>query len=149
MKEQLYAKIFKWASIVLLVTSVVLLLVSFPKFNGPGEEGAVALLLNWAYIMLGLALVSVLLVGLVITAFNSPKSLIKILLVAVGVAIVVGVAYLLAPGQQPIAYNGPAVSPKDLALTETVINLAYILGGAAVLSIIVAEVAGIFRGKKA
>ncbi len=149
MKEQLYAKIFKWASIVLLVTSVVLLLVSFPKFNGPGEEGAVALLLNWAYIMLGLALVSVLLVGLVITAFNSPKSLIKILLVAVGVAIVVGVAYLLAPGQQPIAYNGPAVSPKDLALTETVINLAYILGGAAVLSIIVAEVAGAFRGKKA
>ena len=149
MKEQLYAKIFKWASIVLLVTSVVLLLVSFPKFNGPGEEGAVALLLNWAYIMLGLALVSVLLVGLVITAFNSPKSLIKILLVAVGVAIVVGVAYLLAPGQQPIAYNGPAVSPKDLALTETVITLAYILGGAAVLSIIVAEVAGIFRGKKA
>ncbi len=149
MKEQLYAKIFKWASILLLVTSVVLLLVSFPKFNGPGEDGAVALLLNWAYIMLGLALVSVLLVGLVITAFNSPKSLIKILLVAVGVAIVVGVAYLLAPGQQPIAYNGPAVSPKDLALTETVINLAYILGGAAVLSIIVAEVAGIFRGKKA
>jgi hypothetical protein len=149
MKEQLYAKIFKWASILLLVTSVVLLLVSFPKFNGPGEDGAVALLLNWAYIMLGLALVSVLLVGLVITAFNSPKSLIKILLVAVGVAIVVGVAYLLAPGQQPIAYNGPAVTPKDLALTETVINLAYILGGAAVLSIIVAEVAGAFRGKKA
>jgi hypothetical protein len=149
MKEQLYAKIFKWASIVLLVTSVVLLLVSFPKFKGPGEEGAVALLLNWAYIMLGLALVSVLLVGLVITAFNNPKSLIRILIVAVGVAAVVGIAYLLAPGQQPLAYNGPAVSARDLALTETVINLAYILGGAAILSIVVAEVAGAFRGKKA
>jgi len=149
MEKQLYAKIFKWTSLVLLVASVVLLLVAFPKFGGSGEEGAVSMLLNWAYIMLGLALVAVLIVGLVITAVNNPKSLIKILLVAVGVVVVVGIAYLLAPGQQPLAYNGPVVSKTDLALTETVLNLAYILGGAAILSIVVAEIVGAFRGKKA
>ena len=149
MEKQLYAKIFKWTSIVLLVVSVVLLLVAFPKFGGAGEEGAVATLLNWAYIMLGLALVSVLLVGLIVTATNNPKSLIRILLVVVGVVVVVGIAYLLAPGQQPLAYNGPVVGKTDLALTETVLNLAYILGGAAILAIVVAEVAGAIRGKKA
>ncbi|MBO4434741.1 MAG: hypothetical protein J5769_04725 [Bacteroidales bacterium] len=149
MKEQLYAKIFKWASIVLLVVSVALLVWAFLAGFKADEGNAVELMLKWAYLMLGLALASVLLVGLILTAFNNPKSLIRILLVAVGVAVVVGVAYLLAPGQQPLAYNGPAVSAKDLALTETVINLAYILGGAAILSIVVAEIAGAFRGKKA
>ena len=149
MKEQLYAKIFKWTSALLLVVSVVLLVWAFVAGFKANEDNAVELMLKWAYVMLGLALVSVLLVGLVLTAINNPKSLIRILLVAVGVAVVVGVAYLLAPGQQPLAYNGPVVSKSDLALTETVLNLAYILGGAAILAIVVAEVAGIFRGKKA
>ena len=149
MKEQLYAKIFKWASILLLVVSVALLVWAFLAGFKADEDKAVQLMLTWAYIMLGLALVSVLIVGLVITALNNPKSLIRILLVVVGAAAVVGVAYLLAPGQQPLAYNGPAVSATDLALTETVLNLAYILGGAAILSILVAEIAGAIRGKKA
>jgi len=149
MKEQLYAKIFKWASALLLVGSVALLVWAFVAGFKADEGKAVELMLYWAYGMLGLALVAVLLVGLVLTTVNNPKSLIRILLVAVGVAVVVGAAYLLAPGQQPLAYNGPAVSAKDLALTETVINLAYILGGAAILSIVVAEIAGAFRGKKA
>lgn len=149
MKEQLYAKIFKWASAVLLVCSVALLVWAFVAGFKANEDNAVELMLYWAYCMLGLALVAVLLVGLIITAVNRPKSLIRILLVAVGVVVVAGVAYLLAPGQQPLAYNGPVVSATDLALTETVLNLAYIMGGAAILSIIIAECASIFRGKKA
>ena len=149
MEKQLYAKIFKWTSVVLLVVSVVLLVWAFLAGFKKDEGAAVELMLKWAYVMLGLALVAVLLVGLILTAVNNPKSLIKILLVVVGVAVVVGIAYLLAPGQQPLAYNGPVVGKTDLALTETVLNLAYILGGAAVLSIIVAEIVGAIRGKKA
>ena len=149
MEKQLYAKIFKWTSVVLLVVSVALLVWAFLAGFKKDEGAAVELMLKWAYVMLGLALVAVLLVGLILTAVNNPKSLIKILLVVVGVAVVVGIAYLLAPGQQPLAYNGPVVGKTDLALTETVLNLAYILGGAAVLSIIVAEIVGAIRGKKA
>ena len=92
MEKQLYAKIFKWVSWALLIVSVVMLLVAFPKFGGAGEEGAVTMLLNWAYVMLGLALAAVLLVGLYITATNNPKGLIKIGLVILGACVVVLIA---------------------------------------------------------
>jgi hypothetical protein len=149
MEKQLYAKIFKWVSWALLIISVVLLLVAFPKFGGPGEEGAVTMLLNWAYVMLGLALVSVLCVGLYVSAVTNPKSLIKIGIVLVGAVVIVLVAYLLASGAQPLAYNGPTPSDSELKLTDTVLNLAYGLGIAAVVAIIVGEVMSAIRNKKA
>ena len=116
MEKQLYAKIFKWVSWALLIVSVVLLLVAFPKFGGGDakEEGAVTMLLNWAYVMLGLALVSVLCVGLYVSAVTNPKSLITIGIVIVGAVVVVLVAYLLASGSQPLAYNGPEPSAGEL-----------------------------------
>ena len=52
MERQLYAKIFKWVCWALLIVSVGLLVFAFPKFGGAGEEGAVTLMLNWAYIIL-------------------------------------------------------------------------------------------------
>ena len=149
MEKQLYAKIFKWVSWALLIISVVLLLVAFPKFGGAGEEGAVTMLLGWAYAMLALALVSVICVGLYVTATTNPKSLIKIGIVLVGVVVVVLVAYLLASGSQPLAYNGPTPSDSDLKLTDTVLNLAYGFGAAAILAIIVGEVMSAVRNKKA
>ena len=149
MEKQLYANIFKWVSWALLIISVVLLLVAFPKFGGAGEEGAVTMLLGWAYAMLGLALVSVLCVGLYVSAVTNPKSLIKIGIVLVGAVVVVLVAYLAASGAQPLAYNGPTPSDKELKLTDTVLNLAYGLGIVAVLSIVVGEVMSAIRNKKA
>ena len=149
MENQLYAKIFKWVSWALLIISVVLLLIAFPKFGGAGEEGAVSMLLGWAYAMLGLALVAVLCVGLYVSAVTNPKSLIKIGLVIVGTVVVVLVAYLLASGAQPLAYNGPTPSDSDLKLTDTILNLTYGLGIAAILAIVVGEVMGAIRNKKA
>ena len=149
MEKQLYAKIFKWVSWALLIVSVVMLLVAFPKFGGAGEEGAVTMLLNWAYVMLGLALCAVLLVGLYITATNNPKGLIKIGIVILGTCAVVFIAYLLASGAQPLAYNGPTPSDGELKLTDTVLNLTYGLGILAILAIIVGEVVGLIRNKKA
>ena len=149
MEKQLYAKIFKWVSWALLIVSVVLLLVAFPKFGGGDakEEGAVTMLLNWAYVMLGLALVSVLCVGLYVSAVTNPKSLITIGIVIVGAVVVVLVAYLLASGSQPLAYNGPEPSAGELKLTDTVLNLTYGLGIAAILAIIVGEIMGFIRKK--
>ena len=151
MEKQLYANIFKWVSWALLIVSVVLLLVAFPKFGGGDakEEGAVTMLLNWAYVMLGLALVSVLCVGLYVSAVTNPKSLITIGIVIVGAVVVVLVAYLLASGSQPLAYNGPEPSAGELKLTDTVLNLTYGLGIAAILAIIAGEIMGVIRNKKA
>jgi len=149
MEKQLYANIFKWVSWALLIVSVVLLLVAFPKFGGGDakEEAAVTMLLNWAYVMLGLALVSVLCVGLYVSAVTNPKSLITIGIVIVGAVVVVLVAYLLASGSQPLAYNGPEPSAGELKLTDTVLNLTYGLGIAAILAIIVGEIMGFIRKK--
>jgi len=105
------------------------------------------MLLNWAYVMLGLALVSVLCVGLYVSAVTNPKSLITIGIVIVGAVVVVLVAYLLASGSQPLAYNGPEPSAGELKLTDTVLNLTYGLGIAAILAIIVGEIMGFIRKK--
>jgi hypothetical protein len=66
----------------------------------------------------------------------------------VGVAALCLVAYLLAKGNPAVAYNGPAVSAGTLKLTDTILNLTYIVGGAAIVAIIVGEVRMAIASKK-
>jgi hypothetical protein len=60
------------------------------------------------------------------------------------------VAYFLASGAPAIGFTG-ATPPtaSELKLTDTVLNLTYILGAGAVLAIIVGEVISAIRTKKA
>ena len=138
-------KIIKWGMIVLILVSVALLIWGFSRhFAG----GAVDVLLRWTYIMLGLALFSVIVVGLIVSVKNNPKSLIKLGIILAGVALICLIAYLLAKGDPAVAYNGPAVSGSTLKLTDTVLNLTYITGGAAILAIIVGEIRMAIASKK-
>ena len=93
-------------------------------------------------LMLGLALASWVLVGLVLMAKNNPKSPIKVGVILVAAAAISFVAYLLAPGNPAVGREN--VSPADtvatLKLTDTVLNLTYFAAAAAVLAIIVGEV---------
>ena len=98
--------------------------------------------------MLGLALFSVIVVGLIVSTVNNPKSLIKLGIILVGVAAVCLIAYLLAKGDPAMAYNGPEVSSGTLKLTDTILNLTYIVGGAAILAIIVGEIRMAIASKK-
>ena len=99
------------------------------------NEGPVNLLLRYSYFLLIAAVVILLGLALIQSAKNNPKSLIKALLVIVGIAALVAIAYALASGD-------PAVNVKTqpsstwLKLTDTIMLLVYILGGAAVLSIL-------------
>ena len=99
------------------------------------NEGPVNLLLRYSYFLLIAAIVILLGLALIQAARNNPKSLIRAILVIVGVAALVAIAYALASGD-------PAVSVKNqpsatwLKLTDTIMLLVYILGGAAVLSIL-------------
>ena len=131
--------------VALIIASVVLLILGFA--NGFGGN-SVDTLLRWTYIMVGLALASWIVVGLVVGAINNPKSLIKIGVILVGVAALCLVAYLLAKGDPAMAYNGPAVSGGTLKLTDTILNLIYIVGSAAILSIIVGEIRMAIASKK-
>ncbi|MBO4742274.1 MAG: hypothetical protein J5533_01445 [Bacteroidales bacterium] len=98
--------------------------------------------------MLGIALFCVIVVGLIVSTKNNPKSLIKIGIILAGVAVICLIAYLLAKGDPAMAYNGPAVSGGTLKLTDTVLNLTYIAGAGAILAIIVGEIRMAIASKK-
>jgi hypothetical protein len=71
--------------------------------------------------------------------------------IGLGAAAVLGlVAYFMASGAPAIGYTG-ATPPtaSELKLTDTILNLTYILAVAAVVAIIVGEVFSAIRNKKA
>ena len=138
-------KIIKWGMLALILVSVGLLIWGFARgFAG----NAVDVLLYWTYIMLGLAVFSWVVIGLIVGTKNDPKSLVKIGIVILGVAVLCFIAYLLAKGNPALAYNGPEVSAGTLKLTDTILNLTYIVGGAAILAIIVGEVRRAIASKR-
>ncbi len=138
-------KIIKWCMIALIVVSVGLLIWGFSK---DFADNAVDVLLYWTYCMLGLAVFSWIVIGLIVGAKNNPKSLVNIGIILVGVAALCLIAYLLAKGDPAVAYNGPAVSAGTLKLTDTILNLTYIVGGAAIVAIIVGEIRMAIASKK-
>ena len=149
MENPLYAKIFKWISWALLLISVVLAVWAFTRFGGSGEGAAVETMLYWAYAMLIIALVAVLCIGLYITATTNPKSLVRIGIALAAAAVLCLVAYLLASGKPALGFTG-ATPPTagELKLTDTVLNLTYILGAGAIVAIVAGEIiSGIFNKK--
>ena len=138
-------KIFKWCMVALIIVSVALLIWGFSQnFGG----STVDTLLYWTYCMLGLALFCVIVIGLIVGAMNNPKSLVRIGIILVGVAALVLVAFVLAKGAPAVGYTGTPVSAGTLKLTDTVLNLTYIVGAAAIVAIIVGEVRMAIASKK-
>ena len=99
------------------------------------NEGPVNLLLRYSYFLLIAAVVILLGLAIIQTARNNPKGLLKALCVIVGVAALVAIAYALASGD-PVVNVKSQPSATWLKLTDTIMLLVYILGGAAVLSIL-------------
>lgn len=135
-------KFFKILMLVLILVSVGLLVWGSVVGFTTNDGKAVDVLFYWAYVMVGLAVASWVLVGLVLMAKNNPKSLIKVGIVLVVAAALAFVAYLLAPGNPAVGREN--VSPADtlatLKLTDTVLNLTYFASAAAVVAIIIGEV---------
>ena len=150
MENQKYAKLVKISLWVLLILSVVVLLWGMIKgypATVAEDNGTVDPLLYWAYIVLGIALAAVIGLGLYVTATTNPKGLIKIGIAVVGAAVLFGLCYLLASGAPAINCSKPTTA-SELKLTDTILNLAYLVGGAAILSIICGEVLMTIRNKK-
>ena len=143
-------KIFKLAMLLMIIISAAILVwgfvVGWPQL-GQEANAPVNTLLNWAYIMVGIAVFCCLIIGLVISAINNPKSLIKTLLVIVGTAAVCFIAYLLAKGAPATGREG-LDTIGTLKLTDTILNLTYIVGAAAIVAIIVGEVRMAITDKK-
>ena len=144
-----YSKIFKWLMIALIVVSVVLLVLGFVKGFEANDGAATNVLLGWAYVVLGIALLFVVGVGLYVTATTNPKGLIKIGIAVLGAAVLFGLCYVLASGAPAVGFSGAKLpSATELKMTDTILNMAYIVGGAAILSIICGEVLMTIRNKK-
>ena len=135
-------KFFKILMLVLILVSVGLLVWGSVVGFTTNDGKAVDVLFYWAYVLVGLAVASWVLVGLILMAKNNPKSLIKVGIVLVVAAALAFVAYLLAPGNPAVGREN--ISPADtlatLKLTDTVLNLTYFAGAAAVVAIIIGEI---------
>ncbi|MBR4756332.1 MAG: hypothetical protein IK076_05255 [Bacteroidales bacterium] len=99
------------------------------------NEGPVNILLRYSYFLLIAAVVILLGLALILSAKNDPKGLLKALVVLIGVAALVAIAYALASGT-PAPNIKNDTSSSMLKLTDTMLLLTYILGGAAILAII-------------
>jgi cytochrome bd-type quinol oxidase subunit 2 len=149
MEKQKYAKICKILLWVLIAISVAVLiwgsLTGFEANNGAATD----VLFYWAYAVLAIALIAVICVGIVVRAKTDVKSLASIGIILVGACVLFGIAYLLASGAPAIGYSGPVPpTASELKMTDTILNLAYIVGACAILSIVVAEVVMAIRNKK-
>ena len=148
MEKQNYAKIFKIVLWVLLALSVAVLVWGSMTGFEANDGAATNVLLYWAYVVIGIALAAVVCVGIYIRATTNPKSLVKLGIILVGAIVLAGIVYLISPGNPAVGYSGAKLpTAGELKLTDTLLNLTYIVGGVAILSIIAGEVVMAIRKK--
>ena len=134
--------------IALIVVSVVLLVLGFVKGFEANDGRGVENLLRWAYVMLGIAVCAAIIVSAIISFINNPKSIIKLLIGLVAVAAVCFVEYLVSKGNPAVGLTVEQPSASTLKLTDTILNLTYLVGGVAIASIVIGEVISAIRNKK-
>lgn len=141
----MYSKIIKFTSWALLIAGIVIGCLGFITGFTTNDALAVDLLLYWAYVMVGLTLAAIIVVGIIISAMTNPKGLLKTGIVVLGCAVIVAVAYFLAPGSEAVGYVGPQPDSQTLKFTDTVLNLTYLSCVAAIVAIVVGSVVGAVR----
>ena len=140
-----YGKIIKWVLAALFVLGAVF---SFYGFAVGFESNGNAPVDNMLYCAYGYAAVAILAVVfgvVVIGGINNPKSLLWLLVGLVVIAAIIAGAYILAPGTPAVGYLGEPVSEGTLKLTDTILNLTYLLFGASILSLVAGWIIGATR----
>ena len=140
-----YEKIIKWILAALFVVGVVFSFYGFAVGFESNGNAPVDSILYCAYVFAAITILAVLFGVVVIGGINNPKSLLKLLLGLVAIAVVVGVAYVLAPGTPAVGYLGEPVSDATLKMTDTFLNLTYFLFGGAILALIAGWIIGATR----
>ncbi|NLA15581.1 MAG: hypothetical protein GX877_03475 [Bacteroidales bacterium] len=117
------SKITLW---VLFAISILLTILYFLNLNGTKLDAWTYTYLNWAYVMIGLAIVLIILLPILTIKQRSIR--LKPLLITLAIAIVlVGGAYLLAPGTPITLATGTVVEGSVVKITDTALYLTYIL----------------------
>ena len=140
-----YEKIIKWVLVALFVIGVVASFYGFAVGFEQNGNAPVDVMLYCAYAFALIAILAVLFGVVVIGGINNPKSLLKLGLGVVVIAVIIGGAYMLAPGTPAVGYLGEPVSDGTLKLTDTILNLTYLLFGGALAALVVGWVIGATR----
>ena len=126
-------KLARILELILLGISAVLLVLFFTSPHDTASDPIVNTYLYWTYILFFVAL-ALLVIFQLIQIFSSKRSIINFILLLVGIALLVGVSYVLAKGgpvNTSVAYTEGVSKFSDAALI-----LTYILGGAAILALL-------------
>ena len=134
-------KIFKITGWVLGLLGIVFGILAF--VNG---GGAIDILLRYTYVLFIAAVVIWIGLSIFISGRNNPKNLLKAAGVVVGIAVLVVLAYVLSAGA-PALNVKTQPTPQWLKLTDTMLLLTYVLGGAAIIAIIVGAVRDAINNK--
>ena len=140
-----YDKIIKWVLVALFVVGVVLSFLGFAVGFEKAGNAPVDVMLYCAYAYALVAIIAVVFGVVVIGGINDPKSLIKLGIGIVAIAAIVLCAWLLAPGPPAVGNLGEPVSDGTLKLTDTILNLTYLLFGGSIVALIAGWIIGATR----
>ena len=140
-----YEKIIKWVLVALFILGVIFSFYGFAVGFESNGNAPVDTMLYCAYAYAAIAILAVLFGVVVIGGMNNPKSLLWLLVGVVVIAVIIAGAYMLAPGTPAVGYLGAPVSEGTLKLTDTILNLTYLLFGGSILALIAGWIIGATR----
>ena len=140
-----YEKIIKWVLVALFAIGALLSVLGFAIGFDANGDAPVDIMLYCAYAYALVAIVAVLFGVVVIGGMNEPKSLIKLGIGIAAIVVIVVLAWLLAPGTPAVGYLGEPVSEGTLKLTDTILNLTYLLFGGSLVALVAGWIIGATR----
>ena len=140
-----YDKLITWILRLLFVIGAFITIYGYAVGFELNDSAAVDNILFCAYVFAALTFFAVFIGVVVISGINNPKNLLKLLLGLVVIAGIVAGAYFLAAGTPAVGYLGEPVSDGTLKMTDTVLNLTYLLFGGALLSLVAGAVITAFK----
>ena len=140
-----YDKIIKWVLVALFAIGAVLSVLGFAIGFDANGDAPVDIMLYCAYAYALVAIAAVLFGVVVIGGMNEPKSLIKLGIGIAAIVVIVVLAWLLAPGTPAVGYLGEPVSEGTLKLTDTILNLTYLLFGGSLVALVAGWIIGATR----
>ena len=144
----MYTKVVKYISWALLIIGALIGILGFIIGFDTNNAVAVDILLYCGYAMAGIAVAAIVLLGIYVSAIVDPKKLLKSALILVAALVIIVVAYLVAPGADPVGYSGLPQSKTVLKMTDTILILTYVFCGATILSVVVGSIISSIRNKK-
>lgn len=125
-------KVFKYIEYALLAISLVLFVIAMPSIVTV-DSPMLNVTLGWAYVLVAISLIFTLGFPLV-HAFTDKKSLVKLIALVVAVVVIVGGAYLIAPGN-PVNVN-TNVTEATFKFTDAALFICYLFVATALVVLV-------------